>query len=76
MVQALFLMWSGEELVRAEVLRVFSAGDHSAAARTKLEQLWSCESMTTDRCTIYLCEGCKLIQSGGGTRAACDVLRQ
>ena len=74
--QALFLMWSGEELVRVEVLRVFSAGDHSAAARTMMEQLWSCESMTSDRCTIYLCKDCRLIASGGGTRAAGDVLRQ
>lgn len=74
--QALFLMWSGEELVRVEVLRVFSAGDPRAAAETMMEKLWSCESMTSDRCTVYLCKGCKLIGLGGDPRAASDVLRQ
>ena len=66
--QALFLMWSGEELVRAKVLRVITAGDTRAAARAKLEEIWTCESMTSDRCTIYMCEGCKLIYAGGDVR--------
>lgn len=63
--QALCLMWRGEELVRADVLRVVAAGDHSAAVRAKLKTLWACDCTTSDRCTIYLCEGCKLVLAGG-----------
>ena len=63
--QALFLLWCGEYLVRVEYLRVVGRTDLSATAihalkRTMLDE----EVLTADHCTIYLLKDRKLILAG------------
>ena len=63
--QALFLLWCGEYLVRVEYLQVVGNTDLPATAfralkRTMLDE----ETLTADRCTIYLIKDRKLILAG------------
>lgn len=65
--QALFLMWCGRELVRVDCLRVISGADLSATAHALMREVWSCGSMTTDHCVIYLVKDRKLTLVGEET---------
>lgn len=66
--QALFLMWRADELVRVDVLRVIPAGDPRAAARALLRQAWADRYPASDRCTMYIVQDRKLILGGEAVR--------
>lgn len=63
--QALFLLWCGDYLVRVEYLRVVGGANLPATAiRLLKETMMSEDTLSADYCTIYLIKDRKLILAG------------
>jgi len=62
--QAMFLSWAGQELVRVEVLHTISGTDLNANARALMREHWSSGGQRVDVCRIYLVTGTRLALAG------------
>ena len=62
--QALFLSWAGNALVRVDVLQVISGTDLNATARALMRECWSSGGSRVDCCRFYLVCGTRLALAG------------
>ena len=62
--QAMFVSWAGQELVRVDVLHTISGTDLNATARALMREYWSSGGQRVDVCRIYLVMGTRLVLGG------------
>lgn len=62
--QAMFVSWAGNEVVRVDVLHTISNADLSGTARALMKEYWNSGALRVDVCRIYLVQGTNLVLGG------------
>ena len=62
--QAIFVSWAGNEVVRVDVLHTISSTDLNGTARALMKEYWNSGAQRVDVCRIYQVQGTQLVIGG------------